>query len=430
MKVLIVTYYWPPSGGSGVQRWMYFAKHLEENGIKPIVVTIDPKNAAYATFDNTLLQEVKHIETHHTAGGFQILKFYSFLKSGNTKKKIPVGDLGTKKKSILDKISSYIRANYFIPDARVGWNKKAIPLVEKIIAKEKIDFIITTGPPHSTHLIGLEIHKKTGINWLVDFRDPWREVYYNNLFKRSKRSDLKDETLEKNVLNAATLILTVGPSMKKMLANKIPNQSTKVYSILNGFDEEKLVAIKGKRYPEFTIAHIGIWTLQQSNREIVESLTSITKQYPEWKIRFVLVGNIHPEIIQNLSAIPKILIDFRGKVSHQDALQEMMNADLLLNCLAEIPNSKMIISGKLMEYLATGNNVIVIGDKDGDAAELMSHVDNAKIVTPKDVATLTAEIIQFYSKERFAPSHNLSMKQYSRKSTTKLLADLLIKNQY
>ena len=428
MKVVIVSYYWPPSGGSGVQRWMYFAKHLVENGIEPIIVTIHPDNAAYSTFDESLVKEVEHIKTHHTSGGFQILKFYSFLKSGSTKKQIPVGDFGDKKKSLFDKLSGYIRANYFIPDARVGWNVKAIPLVEKIIREDKIDFIITTGPPHSTHLIGLEIRKKFKIKWIADFRDPWTEVYYNNLFKRNKRSDLKDKTLEKTVLEKADIILTVGPSMQKMLASKLPGNEKKVYSILNGFDEEKLSLIKGKRYPEFTIAHIGIWTLQQANTEIVEALKNILSKNPNWKIRFVLVGNIHPIIITNLSSIDNLILDYRGKVSHTESLQEMMNADLLLNCLADIPNSKLIISGKHMEYLATGNNMIVIGDKEGDAAELMKGNENTKMISPKDTEELIKSIVQFYQRDRAEPNYNANMNQYSRKYTTKILADLLKKS--
>ena len=425
MKVIIVSYYWPPSGGSGVQRWMYFAKHLVENGIEPIVVTISPENAAYSTFDESLVKQVEHIETHHTTGGFQILKFYSFLKSGNTKKEIPVGDIGDKKKSKFDKLSAYIRANYFIPDARVGWNKKAIPEIEKIIKKEKIDFIITTGPPHSTHLIGLEIKNKYNLKWVADFRDPWTEVYYNNLFKRTKRADSKDKSLEKSVLEKADIVLTVGPSMRKMLADKLPNNESKFHAILNGFDEEKLSFIQGKRYQEFTIAHIGIWTLQQANTEIVLALKQITTENKDWKIRFVLVGNIHPEIIQNLQNIPNLIVDHRGKVSHQDALQEMMNADLLLNCQADIPNSKLIISGKHMEYLATGNNMIVIGNKEGDAAELMKGNKKARMISPKDVEELKYSITHFYQQERKTPLYNVKMNQYSRKSTAKELAELL-----
>ena len=428
MKVVIISYYWPPSGGSGVQRWMYFAKHLVENGIEPIVVTIHPNNAAYSTIDESLVRQVEHIKTHHTSGGFQILKFYSFLKSGSTKKQIPVGNFGDKKKSLFDKLSGYIRANYFIPDARVSWNIKAIPLVEKIINEEKVDFIITTGPPHSTHLIGLEIKKKFNIKWIADFRDPWTEVYYNNLFKRNKRADIKDKKLEITVLEKADIILTVGPSMQKMLASKLQGKEKKVYSILNGFDEEKLSQIKGKRYPEFTIAHIGIWTLQQAHNEIEEALKYIITKNTDWKIRFILVGNIHPEIINNLKRIDNLIIDYRGKVSHTEALQEMMNADLLLNCLADIPNSKLIISGKQMEYLATGNNIIVIGDKEGDAAELMKGNENAKMISPKDTEELIKTIIQFYLKSRTEPIYNVNMNQYSRKSTAKVLSELLKKS--
>lgn len=429
MKVLIVSYYWPPSGGSGVQRWMYFAKYLQSFGIEPIITTIDPESASYNTFDISLLDEVSSIRTIHTKGGFQILKLYSFLKSGNTNKKIPTGNLGSKAPSYFDKIASKVRANYFIPDARVSWNKKALPEIQKIIKEEKIDFFITTGPPHSTHLLGLSV-KQTfpNIKWITDFRDPWREVYYNNLFKRSKKADKKDAQFEKEVLEKSDIILTVGPSMAELLKNKLSTRKDKIKFILNGFDETKFSTIKGKRYPEFTIAHIGLWSLNQAHSEIIKALKSIISENSNFKIRFVLVGNIAVEIIRELQEIPHLILEIKGKVSHEEALTEMLNADLLLNCLAILPNSKLLISGKLMEYLASGNHTIVIGPTNGDAAKLMSDVENAFIFEPKDVSSLTEKIKELYNLPRTEIQLNSTINNYSRKNTAKELYELLKTN--
>ena len=428
MKVLIVSYYWPPSGGSGVQRWLYFTRYLKNLGVQTEVVTIDPEEAAYSVIDSSLTQLVDDISTHKTKGGFQLLKLYSFLKSGNTKSSIPVGNLGNKKKSTFDTFASQIRANLFIPDARIGWNKQALPVIKELISKNKFDYIITTGPPHSTHLIGLEIQKEYGVKWLADFRDPWREVYYNTLFKKTKWADKKDLKLETEVLQKADIVLTVGPSMAELLQNKLSRNKDKVKFILNGFDETKFTTLNGTRYPEFTIAHIGLWSLNQAHSEIVETLKTLLPENSSLKIRFVLVGNIAPEIVQELEQIPHLILDIKGKVSHKEALTEMVNADLLLNCLAILPNSKLLISGKLMEYLASGNHTIVIGPTDGDAAKIMSTVENAFIFEPNDVNSLTTKVKDLYNLPRKAIQLNTNINNYSRANTTKELYKLLKTN--
>ncbi|MDA9084523.1 glycosyl transferase family 1, partial [Flavobacteriaceae bacterium] len=170
LNILIITYYWPPSGGSGVQRWMYFAKYLKKLGCNPIVLTVDPKYASYNLKDLSLNSHIKDIETHKTFS-LEILSLYSFFKSGNKTKGIPQSYIPNK--SIFDKITSFIRLNLFIPDSRIGWNFFAFKKAKKIISNNKIDYVITTGPPHSSHLIGEKIYKKYKLKWIVDLRDPW-----------------------------------------------------------------------------------------------------------------------------------------------------------------------------------------------------------------------------------------------------------------
>ncbi|MES2800552.1 MAG: glycosyltransferase [Bacteroidota bacterium] len=423
-KALIISYYWPPSGGSGVQRWMYFAKYLEENGIEPTVLTIDPIDGAYPAVDESLLEQVKHVKVIHTSGGFSLVKTYANLKGGSSKNQIPVGDFGNKNKTIFDRIAGYIRANYFIPDARVGWNKKAIPVAQKILQNEKFDIVITTGPPHSTHLIGLALRKQFPIHWLADFRDPWREVYYNKVFKRSARSEKKDARLEKEVLQHADTLLTVGFSTRELLQKKVTDAS-KVFAILNGFDSHLFDQTTGKRYDEFTIAHIGIWTLMQAHQEVFEALSLLLEEHPTLKVRFVLVGQVHQDIVDGLQKIERLIVDHRGKQSHAVAIQEIMNADVLLNCLALIPESKILISGKLMEYLASGNRVLAIGDPEGDAAQLMNTLPNAKMIAPGAVDSIKNTIFEWMQMERFIPTPSRELTHYSRKETAKQLAQLI-----
>ena len=424
-KALIISYYWPPSGGSGVQRWMYFAKYMEENGIQPIVLTVDAEKAAYPAYDYSLLEQVKHVKTFRTHPGFNLLGMYSFLKSGKSKKIVPVGDIGGKKKSWLDKFSTYIRANFFVPDARVGWNTKALPIAKKIIKEEKIDWVITTGPPHSTHLIGLELKNEMDFHWLADFRDPWHDIYYNKLFNRSKRADAKDLQLELNVLKSADTILTVGPSMKDLLITKYEGLVEKSFFIYNGYDEHAFERLKKKQSTSFTLAHIGVWTLQQAHQEIIEALQEICTTETNTKINFVLAGNVDASILKRLREIPNLVVDYKGKLNHKDALQEMKNADLLLNCLALVENSKLLISGKLMEYIATGNPIALVGNKDGDAALLLSGINNSIVVAPGEVNKLKEYIIKQIKEYPHQETIVTNITRFSRTETAKELVKLL-----
>ena len=182
-KALIITYYWPPSGGSGVQRWMYFAKYLKDFGIDPIVVTVDEKKASYKYIDESFVELVKDIEVNKT-GTWEPLKLYSKLTSGDSNAAIPLGFTGESRPTLFQKLSRAIRGNFFIPDSRIGWNCFAFKEAKKVISENKIDVIITTGPPHSAHLVGLKLKKYFDIPWIADFRDPWTGLYYNKFLYR------------------------------------------------------------------------------------------------------------------------------------------------------------------------------------------------------------------------------------------------------
>ena len=255
LNILIITYYWPPSGGSGVQRWMYFSKYLKEMGHNPIVVTVDEKYASYNQKDYSLLNEIDNIETYKTKS-FDFLKLYSFIKSGNTTKSIPQSYIPNK--SFFDKFTSFLRLNFFIPDSRVGWNQYAYKKAINIIRNKNIDCLITTGPPHSTHLIGLKIHNKYKLKWIVDLRDPWTEIFYlKNRFRfnfsRQKNKKLESEVLE----NSDAIITTVGEKYHKILSDKVSNKE-KIFKIYNGFDKSVYEKISIDKTNQFNIVFTGV----------------------------------------------------------------------------------------------------------------------------------------------------------------------------
>lgn len=428
-KILVITYYWPPSGGSGVQRWYYFTQYLPDYNIQPIIVTVKEDQASYKFLDNSLVNAVSKIRTERT-DTLEPFGIYAKLTGKKSiKESIPQGFAGESNPTIFQKISRAVRGNLFIPDARIGWNSYAYKKVVEIIKNEKIDLIITTGPPHSTHLIGLKLKKKFGVKWLADFRDPWTEVYYNKLMYRTSSADKKDKSLERSVLESADHILTVGPGMQKLLASKLAiNLSRKFSFIYNGYDDEKfqnLSSIKDESY--FIICHLGVLSDNQPVSSLIEALRILSEknQLPkDRKLKIRLVGKVSPNIIDEFKKYATIYeLELIEYVSHSEAIQFMLNADLLLNSLAETDQSALLISGKLMEYIAAKKPVLCLGNENGDASALLNSTGVGKVVDRKNVTAIEDFLKSIFSYQFMVP--NAEINQYSRKETAKQLAELI-----
>ncbi len=430
-KILIITYYWPPSGGSGVQRWMYFAKHLPEFGIQPYILTVDEKKASYKFIDRTLESKVAGLNVYKT-NTLEPLRFYSKILGGDGQKNIPLGFSGEEKPNLFQKLSRYVRGNFFIPDARVGWNKFALYKAKEIIKNNSISTVITTGPPHSTHLIGLILKQELNVKWIADFRDPWTEIYYNKLLYRSSSSVKKDTGLEYKVLDNADMILTIGPSLKEHLQHRLKKNLDKFYFIYNGYDAEAFdEIIHNKEKEKFTICHIGILSESQPITPFIESLNKLINENYELKkiLKLQFVGRVSPSIIREVrEKLPGAEIELIEYLPHKKSLEYMMNADLLFNSLAEMENSKLLISGKLMEYIATGNPILCLGNPEGDAAKLLEEVADANVFDRKNNDGIYNFINYIFNK--WKNNSNLIYKdhsRYSRRQTTKQLSELLIK---
>ncbi len=430
-KVLILTYYWPPSGGSGVQRWMYFAKYLPANGVVPYVVTVSPKKASYKFIDESFLKHVEGINVVHTATR-EPLKLYSKLTTGKKTEGIPQAFAGESKPGFFKKIARYVRGNYFIPDARRGWNKFAFKAACDLIEREGIKKIITTGPPHSTHLIGLKLKEKYNIKWVADFRDPWREIYYNNLLYRTKRADAIDAKLEKKVIETADLILTIGPGMQKILNDKIPG-SHKFKFLYNGFDEELFQnnSVYKRNSEKIVITHIGLLAESQPIDGFLESLNNIVCSNNELKKILVLrlIGKVSEIIFNQIKNIsPWLSVEKVNYVQHKDAIAEMCKADILLNSLADTKQSGYLVSGKLMEYIASGRPILCLGDETGDAAQLLNGISDCKVIERKNKVGMEfflANLIKELLKGDDCGHTIEKALQFSRKRITLQLAEVL-----
>jgi len=425
-RILILTYYWPPSGGGGVQRWMYFAMYLKRYGFAPTVITVHPDKASYPLIDASQLELVNDIDTIQTTT-IEPLKFYSFLKSGNSKKEIPYGSLGENSGGMMSKVASFIRANFFIPDARKGWTKFAIKAAIGVLEKETFEWIITTGPPHSTHQAGMKLSQQFGVKWLADFRDPWSEIYYLKNAFRFNLARRYDEKLEKKVLKNAFCITTVGPGMADLLKKKLTNPS-KLHILYNGYDSEMFEDIPDpiEKNKCFTISHFGLLGETQRFDRFVNSLKKASIMAS--KIKINLVGKVDKVHLHKLkSELPDIELNHTGFMPRKDALTLMKQSNLLLLCPPMIGETKLIISTKTMEYLSIGVPVLGIGDEMSDAAMLVKQQSISGFFEPENEESIARFIsVSFLNWQLDKLDENtFDSKPYSRLSVTKELIEIL-----
>ena len=425
LNILIITYYWPPSGGSGVQRWMYFAKYLKKLGCNPVVLTVDPKYASYNLKDLSLYSQIKDIETHKTFS-LEVLSLYSFLKSGNKTKSIPQSYIPNK--SIFDKITSFIRLNLFIPDSRIGWNYFAFQKAKKIISNNKIDYVITTGPPHSSHLIGEKIYKKYKLKWIVDLRDPWSELFYLKdrfRFNFSKKLNVK---LETNVIEKAdAIITTVGDRYHKILKAKITNPE-KIHQIYNGYDKlnyDKIEEIKPKK---FNIVFTGMLTQNHNYETFYEVLKILNPKQNNLNLILTFAGRIDKKIIKIYSN--KIELHNKGYIDHNNAISTIKSSHLLINFNYKNTEETDMISGKLIEYLASGSPIINFSNSAKESEIVLKTSPKSFNANNNNINQVVTFIKSEYSEwleGRYKKQNLTNISSLSRENLTKKLFDIITK---
>ena len=295
-KLLIITYYWPPAGGPGVQRWLKFVKYLPDFGIQPIVYV--PENPTYPIVDEGLMDEVSDKTIVLKNKIFEPYQLAGFFSKKQTKK-ISSGIIpATKKQSFLERVLLWIRGNLFIPDARFLWAKPSVKFLKKYIQENDIDTIITSGPPHSLHLIGLELKKELNVKWFADFRDPWTTIGYHKALKLSSYAEKKHKNLEHLVLNTADVILVTSKTTK---AEFQAITSKPIEVITNGYDVEKVT--KESLDSNFTLAHIGSFLSDRNPKllwQVLQELIAENELFAQ-HFQLKLIGKISQEILDSIA---------------------------------------------------------------------------------------------------------------------------------
>ncbi|MCF2219850.1 glycosyl transferase family 1 [Chryseobacterium sp. PS-8] len=426
-KILIITYYWPPAGGPGVQRWLKFAKYLPEFGWKPVIYT--PENPSYPLLDESLMKDVpKDLEIVKT----KIWEPYQLaekLNKSNKKFKAGQFDVG-KNQSWKSKLSIWVRGNFFIPDARVFWVKPSVKFLEQYLKENQIEVVVTSGPPHSLHLIGLHLKKKLpNLKWIADFRDPWTEISYYKHLKLTKSSDQKHRQLESEVFKNADIALatsyTDAENFRKNGANAL--------CITNGFDESdsNTQTLKFSNTPtKFTLSYIGVLEQLRNPENLWKALNDLVTENEEFAEKFTLkfAGRIDDKILNSIehSNLKNHILNL-GYLSHDKAIEEMQTSEILL--ITNFPNdsSKGIIPGKIFEYLATGKQIISFGPKDADVSKILNETQAGKHFSYDDSGKIKEFILEKFTlwKDGNLSENTQNIEQFSRKNLTKKLAEIL-----
>lgn len=425
-KLLIITYYWPPAGGPGVQRWLKFVKYLPDFGVQPIVYV--PENPTYPIVDEGLVKDVSDKAIVLKNPIFEPYQLASFLSKKETKK-ISSGIIpAAKKQSFLERMLLWVRGNIFIPDARFLWVNPSVKYLKKYIQEHNIDTIVTSGPPHSLHLIGLKLKEDLGVTWLADFRDPWTTIGYHKALKLSSYADKKHKQLESKVLNSADILIVTSKTTKA----EFQALTTKPIEVItNGYDVENVA--KQPLDEKFSMAHIGSFLSDRNPKVLWEVLQELIKENDLFADNFELklIGKVSQEILDSVieHQLEKHCHNL-GYVSHIEAIEQQRKSQVLLLIEIDSEETKSIIPGKLFEYMVSERPILAIGPKDSDFAKIITTTNTGTFFTYHEKERLKKTIVAYFELylENKLQVFPVGLQQYSRKSLTERLSKLITHN--
>tara|TARA_R110002051_G_scaffold113563_1_gene186104 strand:- start:333 stop:1613 length:1281 start_codon:yes stop_codon:yes gene_type:complete len=421
-KVLIITYYWPPAGGPGVQRWLKFVKYLRDFDIEPVVFI--PENPEYPITDTSFENEVPDGIKIYKQKIFEPYKLASIFSKKKTNR-ISSGIIQTKDQSLSEKVLLWIRGNLFIPDARKFWIKPSVRHLQQIIEKEGIQTIITTGPPHSVHLIGKELKANNDLHWIADFRDPWTSIGYHKKLKLTKNSQRKHLQLELEVLNKADSIIVTSNITKQEFSNSTNKPIT---VITNGFDNGK--DSSHKLDDTFTISHIGSLLTGRNPKKLWQALKELIDDNIEFRQAFQLelIGVVSNDVLESIHEQGlEPYLRLVGYVSHEKAIERQHSTQVLLLVEIDSEETKGIIPGKFFEYIKAERPILGVGPQGWEVAQLILETNTGNAFTYVEGNEIKKQVLEWF---RAYQKGDLIVKgrhieQYSRRELTGKLAQLI-----
>lgn len=416
-KVLIISYYWPPSGGGGVMRWLKMSKYLPELGWKPVIYT--PENPDASVTDESLLHEI-HPETEIIKTPvWEPYNLFRRLTGKKRDEKFKAGYISEAAQgNWKNKLAVFIRGNFLIPDPRKFWVKPSVKFLTNYLNENPVDLIVSTGPPHSMHLIALGLKKKIDTLWIADFRDPWTGIDFYDKLKLTGPAHKKHRKLELKVLQGADRVVTVSPQWAQDLS-KISGRNVEV--VQNGFDPEDFINIDEQPYNEFYITHLGALNRDRNPSLFWEVLGKIADENPDFRnrLRIHLIGQTDSNVIADIknNGLSANLI-LTGHLPHKQGLTELSKSQVLLLPVNNVPGASAILTGKMYEYLAVKRPILAICPEDSVLAQILKETDAGTSADFNDIDKMRSVIENYFN--RFEQGklqlQSKSVEQYSRKN--------------
>ena len=452
-RVLIISYYWPPTGGSGVQRWVKFAKYLPSEGWQPVIYT--PENPEQLAVDESLAAEVpaeaEIIKTHITEPYELYKKFLK--KSGHSKEAVEVNPVNAQNKTFAQKAAMWVRGNLFRPDPRCLWIRPSVKFLKKYLEEHPVDLIVSTGPPQSMHIIGMKLARETGLPWIADFRDPWTKIFYFKHLSMTRATERWHKRMEKRVLDEASVVVAVSPLVQQEFQNMT---QTPVELITNGFDEcdfgqgapdksglshpgpdqatnidldQKSRLAAGGPDKDFVITHTGLFAADGNPTTLWKVLAAKCTKDEEFRkhLRIRFVGKTDDAILEAVRAegLAGHLTDM-GYQPHAVAIREQRTASLLILPLRKEPEYRAVLPGKLFEYLASWRPVLGIGQPDGAMSMILNTTKTGVVLNWEDEASIT-RFIDLCWKNHLKGEltvDDADISQFTRRNLTHRMAEL------
>lgn len=430
-RVLIISYYWPPTGGSGVQRWVKFAKYLPSEGWQPVIYT--PENPEQLAIDESLAAEIPaEVEVIKT----RIVEPYEIYKkllrrSGHSKEAVEVNPVNAQNKSFLQKVAMWVRGNLFRPDPRCMWIGPSVRFLKKYLKEHPVDLIVSTGPPQSMHLIGRRLALETGLPWIADFRDPWTKIFYFKHLSMTPGTERWHKKMEKKVLDDASVVVAVSPLVQQELQAMT---STRVELITNGFDECDFAAepchkAEGGSDNEFCVTHTGLFAADGNPTVLWEVLAEKCASDNAFRkaLKIKLIGKTDDSILTalNETGLSECVKNI-GYLPHSEAVEQQRNASLLILPLRKEPEYKAVLPGKLFEYLASRRPVLGIGQKDGAMAMILNETKTGVVLDWEDREAIACHIDSCWEKHLAGKlvTDGADISQFTRRNLTHRMAQL------
>jgi glycosyltransferase involved in cell wall biosynthesis len=425
LRLLVITYYWPPSGGAGVQRCLKFVKHLGEFGVEATVLTVDPTQATYPVRDESLLADVPP--------GVRVIRtktsepFESYKKL--TGRAVPYGGFANEgKPGLMQKALRFVRGNLFIPDPRRGWNRYALAAVEQLLAAgEQFDAVLTSSPPHSTQLIGLELKKRHGLRWLADMRDPWTDIYYYKDLHHTPLAAWLDRRYERQVLFQADAVLVTSPETKRIFLGKLPGQpAAKIHVLPNGYDEADFGQPSAAPTDCLRITHTGTITETYHIDQLLRAVADCATQHPDVPIRLRFVGQVSVQLreqIKEAGLLPGT--EFVPFVPHSESVSYLLSSSVLLMAIPDVVPNFGILPGKVFEYLATNKPILCVGPAGSDADNLLQECGAGQALPYADYQLMRQTLEALIAQWRLNPNLDLPALSHSRYSRRALTGQLV-----